>query len=205
MEQKEHIAACQSSQQDNWADSCAQKNREIWSDRAPLICFLSKSPKQSTRPEAPGAEEWLKCYLLLWSSCVPANLLGFCFRLDSPLLGAVFHFTAPILPLQPPRCAAVRVCFQLLVMSSADPPWNQPTPFCQELETHPRSHTSYPHSSRVCAHYEKHFLWFSEINVLNTFIIVIVLIACWIGAAKKSTNKQTKQNETYRLIKKKIL
>lgn len=144
MEQKEHIAACQSSQQDNWADSCAQKNREIWSDRAPLICFLSKSPKQSTRPEAPGAEEWLKCYLLLWSSCVPANLLGFCFRLDSPLLGAVFHFTAPILPLQPPRCAAVRVCFQLLVMSSADPPWNQPTPFCQELETHPRSHTKLP-------------------------------------------------------------
>lgn len=141
MEQKEHTAAGQSSQQDNWADSCAQKNREIWSDRVQLIFFLSKSTKQSTCPEPPGAEEWLNCYLLLRSSCVPANLLRFSFRLDSPLLGAVFHFTAPILLLQPPRCAAVRVCFQLLLMSSADPPWNQPRLFCQELETHPRSHT----------------------------------------------------------------
>lgn len=106
--EQEHIAADQSSQKDNWADSCALKNGEIWSHPAPLICFLSKSPQQFTRLETPGVKESLNCYLFLWSSCVPRNLLGFCFRVDSPLLGAVFHFTAPILPLQPPplRCCA---------------------------------------------------------------------------------------------------
>lgn len=76
----------------------------IWSSSANLLSVWIAS----TRPETPGVKESLNCYLLLWSSCVPRNLLGFCFRVDSPLLGAVFHFTAPILPLQPPplRCCA---------------------------------------------------------------------------------------------------
>lgn len=60
--------------------------------------------------------------------------LGFFFFFASTIrfLGPFFHFTAPILPLQPPRCAAVRVRSRLLFMSSADPPWKQPTLFYRE-------------------------------------------------------------------------
>lgn len=118
----------------------AQKNGEIWSAPAPLICFLT--PQHSSHVLSHQGQMWNSAVVNFSEVGVfQQTYLGFGFRLDSPLLLALLHFTAPILPLQPPRCAAVRVRFQLLRMSPADPPWNQPTLFCQELETLPRSHT----------------------------------------------------------------
>lgn len=62
---------------------------------------------------------------------------------------------------------------------------------------------SYAHSSRVCGHDAKHFREFSKINVLTliisntfvTFFIAILLIACYIRAAKKSNDKHTKNSQ----------
>lgn len=191
-EQKEHIATDQSSQQDNWADSCAQKNREIWSGRAPLICFLSKSPKQSTRPEPPGAEEWLNCYYFCGVRVFRQTYLGFVFA-------STVRFLEPFFTSPPPFCHYRRPAALLCASASSCSSW---APILRETSQHCSVKSwkrtqgptqSFAHSSRVCGHYAKHFLWFSEINVLTLnisttfimFIIVILLIACCIRAEKK--------------------
>lgn len=93
--------------------------------------------------------------------------LGFVFASTIRFLGPFSHFTAPILPLQPPRCAAVRVRFQLLLMSPADPPKTSRHCSVGSWKRTRGPARSYARSSRVCGHYAQHFLCFSEINVLS--------------------------------------